>query len=216
MSGGESAVSQTGVDHPVEPQLTVTPPAREVHWTLKSMIDASKYMGLLRLPRQLTSTNYIAWSNSMKSALDMVRLFDYCSGDVRRPTDPLTGAYWDSADALVRTILSSNISDDLVTQLGHLQTAKSFWAEAKRLFSGQTATDWTLTISNLVSTRYVDGEDALAHIAKMKAFQHDLSFMDRDIDDELFACFLRISMPPTWNYVFSGLPNHYSSIEIEH
>jgi hypothetical protein len=39
--------------------------------------------------------------------------------------------------------------------------------------------------------------------------------MSRNIDDGLFACLLRISMPPSWNYVFSGLPDNYSSVEVE-
>ena len=49
----------------------------------------------------------------------------------------------------------------------------------------------------------------------MKALCHDLILMKRDIPDELFACFLCISMPPLWNHVFSALPEHYTSIEIE-
>ena len=39
--------------------------------------------------------------------------------------------------------------------------------------------------------------------------------MNRDLEDGLFACFLRISMPPTWNYVFTGLPQMYTSAEVE-
>lgn len=39
--------------------------------------------------------------------------------------------------------------------------------------------------------------------------------MNRDVDDGLFACLLLISMPPSWNYVFSGLPDAYSSIEVK-
>jgi gag-polypeptide of LTR copia-type len=207
MSSG-SAGSLARPDQPsTEPTLTVMTPSPEDHWTLGSMIEASKFLGLLRLPRHLNSTNYIAWASNIKSALTMVRLFEYCPGDLHRPTDPLKRTNWDSADALVRTILLANITDDLVPQLAHLETSSRIWLEARCLFSGQTATDWMLTVMNLVSTRYVNGEDILAHITKMKAFRRDLLFMNRDVDDELFVCFLRISMPPTWNYVFSGLPD---------
>ena len=48
-----------------------------------------------------------------------------------------------------------------------------------------------------------------------EGLRRDLTLMGRDIDDGLFACFLRISMPPTWNYVFAGLPNNYTSAEVE-
>lgn len=31
-------------------------------------------------------------------------------------------------------------------------------------------TDYTLTITSLITTKYVDGEDPATHIAKLKAF----------------------------------------------
>src|SRR6202790_3374231 len=49
----------------------------------------------------------------------------------------------------------------------------------------------------------------------MKGFHCDLMLMDRDLENGLFACFLRISMPPSWNYVFAGLPQMYTSAEVE-
>ena len=100
-------------------------------------------------------------------------------------------------------------------QVSHLKIAKDIWDEAKCLFSGQILMDFTLTITALVTTKYVDGKDITAHLVKMKGLHHDLTLMGRDIDDGLFACFLRISMPPTWNYVFAGLPNNYTSAEVE-
>ncbi|KIM64463.1 hypothetical protein SCLCIDRAFT_8511 [Scleroderma citrinum Foug A] len=63
--------------------------------------------------------------------------------------------------------------------------------------------------------RHTDGEDINAHITKMQGHRHDLVMMQRDIDNELFACYLRISMPSTWNYVFTALPDHYTSAKVE-
>ena len=107
------------------------------------------------------------------------------------------------------------MSEEIVVQVSHLKNVVDIWKEAKRLFAGQTITDFTLTITSLVTTKYVDGEDIPAHIAKMKGFQCDLTLMGKDLDDGLFGCFLRISMPPTWNYVFASLPNDYTSAEVE-
>ena len=87
--------------------------------------------------------------------------------------------------------------------------------EARRLYVNTTATDWTLTITALVTTHYTDGEDINAHITKMQGHCQDLVMMQRDIDDKLFACYLRISMPSTWNYIFAALPDHYTSAEVE-
>ena len=99
--------------------------------------------------------------------------------------------------------------------MSHLRSTHEIWGEARCLFSGQTMMDFTLTITSLVTTKYVDGEDVAVHIAKMKGFHRDLMLMNRDLEDGLFACFLRISMPPTWNYVFAGLPQMYTSTEVE-
>jgi len=93
--------------------------------------------------------------------------------------------------------------------------AAEIWMEARRLYMGTTATNWTLTITTLVSTHYTDGEDVLAHITKMKSYCRDLLLMQHNIDNELFACFLRISMPSSWNYIFAALPEHYMSAEVE-
>ena len=78
-----------------------------------------------------------------------------------------------------------------------------------------TATDWTLTITALVTTCYTDSEDINTHITKMQGHCQDLVMMQHDIDDKLFACYLCISMPSTWNYVFAALPDHYTSAEVE-
>ena len=39
--------------------------------------------------------------------------------------------------------------------------------------------------------------------------------MAQDIPDNLFACFLQISMPPSWNYISARSPMKYTSEEIE-
>ena len=108
-----------------------------------------------------------------------------------------------------------NMSKEIVVQVSHLKVVKDIWDKVKRLFSGQTLTDFTLMTTALVTTKYVDSEDITAHLAKMKGLCCDLTLMGHDVDNGLFACFLRISMPPAWNYVFASLPNNYMSAEVE-
>ncbi|TFY63604.1 hypothetical protein EVJ58_g3163 [Rhodofomes roseus] len=155
---------------------------------------------MYNLPHKLSPSNYLVWSTLMEATLETVELFEYCTGAVPQP---------------IRAILNANMTEEVLAQIGYLKNAASIWAEARRLYAGQSSTDWTMTITNLVTTRYADGQDLLAHIAKMKGFRRDLILMNRDIDDELYACFLRISMPTSWNYVFAGLPDRYSSQEVE-
>ena len=62
------------------------------------------------------------------------------------------------------------MSEEIVVQVSHLKNMVDIWKEAKRLFAGRTVTDFTLTITSLVTTKYVDEKDIPAHIAKMKGF----------------------------------------------
>src|SRR6266436_6506328 len=87
--------------------------------------------------------------------------------------------HWRAANALVRSILVTNMSEEVAVQMSHLRNASEIWSEAKRLFSRQTMTDYTLTITSLVTTKFVDGEDPATHIAKMKGYRRDLMLMNR-------------------------------------
>ena len=206
--GQPTGPSTAGVQFP-------TPPL--AHWSLSSQIDTSRYLTLCgRLPHKLTASNYVSWMVATESSLDMIDLASYINGDITpRQSHDTDYQFWRVANALVRSILVTNMSEEIVVQVSHLKIAKDIWDEAKCLFSGQTLTDFTLTITVLVTTKYVDGEDVTTHLAKMKGLHRDLTLMGRDVDNGLFACFLRISMPPTWNYVFAGLPNNYTSAEVE-
>ena len=155
--------------------------------------------------------------STLKSALETVDLFTYCTDSVllsaKLPNKIVKR--WYKADAAIQLILTSNMMEEVVAQLGHIDRASDMWSEAQRLFAGHTLTDWTLLVTTLVTTKYADSEDLTAHIAKMKSYRRDLILMKRDIADDLFACFLRISMPSTWNYVFAGLPSRYTPNKVE-
>ena len=145
-----------------------------------------------------------------------VDLFDYCkAGGIPTLKTKDEMQNWWRADAMVRSVLTANMTEEVVCQVSHLQMAEEIWKEACHLFGGQTLTDWTLTISSMVTLKFVDGEDVSIHIAKMKSYHRDLIMMNRNIDDDLFACFMRISMPASWNYVFTGLPDKYTLSEVE-
>lgn len=187
----------------------------EFHFTLKKSIDTSMYTHLFELRPKLTAENYTTWVVKMLHALQAVSLHVYLSPLFQEPTGGTADTRhhpvrWGKANNFVCSVLTASMTEAVQTQVGHLYTAAGIWSEVRRLYANTTA-----TITALVTTRYIDGEDVNAHIAKMKGYRHYLSLMQRDIDDELFACFLRISMPPTWNCVFATLPDHYSSTEVE-
>ena len=199
------------------PAAVPLPTSQHPHWPLMSLMDTSCYLTLCgRLPHKLTASNYVSWMVATEAQLDTIDLLGYVDGEIapHRPHN-LNYPNWQAANALVHSILVTNMSEDIVVQISHIKLASEIWSEGRRLFSGQMITDFTLMITSLVTTKYIDGEDIPAHLAKMKGYRHNLTLMGRDINDGLFTCFMRISMPPTWNYVFTGLPNNYMSAEVE-
>ncbi|KAG2073033.1 hypothetical protein BDR04DRAFT_961388, partial [Suillus decipiens] len=186
------------------------------HWTLRKTIKASRYHHLLRLPHKLSPSNYITWMTTMEAALETADLLDYCTGEVTTSTSDSSKVqkHWVKANALIRSILTANMTEEVIWQIGHIKSSE-IWSEATHLFAGQTLTDWTLLITSLISTKYQEGEDVTVHIAKMRSYCRDLILMRRDIDDTLFAAFVCISMPQSWNYVFAGLPACYTLMEVE-
>ena len=70
--------------------------------------------------------------------------------------------------------------EEIVVQIGHIQEASEMWEEAKWLYSGTTTMDWTLMVTVIITTHYTDGEDASAHITKMKGYRCNLILMQWD------------------------------------
>ena len=191
-----------------------------VHFTLKKSIDPSKFIHLFHIKPKLNSTNYAIWTDAMLRALQTISLHTYLDSNFTIPTSNMEdtkhhAVCWRKANLFVCSVLTAAMTEEKQHEIGHLPTAAEIWTEAHCLYMGLTATDWTLTITALMTTCYNDGEDATVHITKMKTYHCDLLFMQRNIDNELFACFLHISMPLSWNYVFAALPEHYTSAEVE-
>ena len=106
-----------------------------------------------------------------ESSLNMIDLASYINGDITPCQSHDTDfQFWRAANVLVCSILVMNISEEIVVQVSHLKIAKDIWDGAKHLFSGQTLMDFTLTITALVTTKYIDGKDVTAHIVKMKGY----------------------------------------------
>jgi hypothetical protein len=174
------------------------------HWSLWKEIEPSKFQHLLHLLHKLSELNYVTWLMMMESNLKIVDLFDYCTRNELKPSmsEKQHYNYWWHANALVWSILTTNMTEEAICQVRHL-------------FAGQTLTDWTLIITGMVTMKFNDGDSLPAYMACMKAYHHDLILMQHDINNQIFACFLQILMPPTWNYIFAGLHNYYTSAEVE-
>jgi hypothetical protein len=136
------------------------------HWMFQKEIDPSKFQHLLHLPHELSELNYVTWLMMMESNLETVDLYDYCTGNVLKP-NPNERAWfnkWQCANALVRLILMTNMTEEAVCQLRHFPEASMIWRKAKHLFAGQTLMDWTLITTGMVTTRYNDRDNLPAYM----------------------------------------------------
>lgn len=198
---------------PPRPSAFMTSP--KLHWTVAKGIETVQYTKLYNLPHKLGQVEYICWMTSIQSALETERLFEYCRGSVPIPSDPTHLERFRCARNLVRTILVFNMAPDTVPRFSLMKTPDEIWKEAARLYSAQTSADFTRLITSLITTKYVEGEDIKAHLAKMNGFLRDIFIMGRDLPDDVYATFLRLSLPPSWNFVFAGLPDPYTSAQVE-
>src|SRR5436190_7648381 len=211
MTGSRSASTSNGSAPPTN---TAGPSATNstTHWTLLAPIEIAKLTPLYgKFGIKLSTDNYVAWARVAQTALTSAGLFVYCNGDLPEPSDPGQQIYWKQADMVVQSALLTNMEPDVINQLDTALTSAQFWTETKNLYAGQSIADYTLTMSNLINTKYSDDQDVLEHITKLKRYHRDLILMNRDVPDDVFACFFRISMPPEWNYVFAGLIDPYKS-----
>ena len=83
------------------------------------MIDTTKYLSLLKLPQKLDDSNYVAWKTTMESVLRMQHLYKYVTNTIPVPSDSDGALNWTIANELVCTILTSNMADEVVNQVGH-------------------------------------------------------------------------------------------------
>ncbi|KAF8555518.1 hypothetical protein OG21DRAFT_1568786 [Imleria badia] len=86
---------------------------------------------------------------------------------------------WHKANTFVTSVLMTSMEEDIQAQ------TVDIWAEARHLYLGTTATDWTLIITALATTRFTDGKDIATQIAKMKSYGRDLVLMQRNVNNEL-------------------------------
>src|SRR3981081_3713525 len=118
------------------------------HWTLAndSKFDTSKYSHLFRITtfRLQSSANYISWMTMIQGALRMEDLFEYIDGTLPKPSDEKLIPRWNKANALVALVLNTTMAEYVNLQLSHFSSAAEIWSEARRLYSSQTITDYTL------------------------------------------------------------------------
>jgi len=110
---------------PTQSGSTTTQQGAAMHWSVSAPIKPSKLTHLYRLPHKLSTSNYITWITTTESSLMTVDLFDYCkTGGIPTPRTKEEIQNWQRADAMVWSVLTVNMTEEVVYQVGHLQTAE--------------------------------------------------------------------------------------------
>ena len=82
-------------------------------------------MHLYHLPHKLSALNYITWIMTTESSLMTVDLFNYCKArGIPTPKMKEEMQNWRHVDAMVWSVLMANMTEEVVCQVGHLQTAE--------------------------------------------------------------------------------------------
>ena len=97
-------------------------PECKLHWSLEKQIDPSKFLVLFsHLPHKLSATNYILWMFTTKATLNTINMLRYVNGmiPVHKPSHE-DYANWRAANTLVRSILVTNMAEEVAVQMSHL------------------------------------------------------------------------------------------------
>lgn len=203
---------------------------------LNTSLPLDRFPGQLEDCSMLTFDNWMPWQIQFRALMRFwsPQLLDILLGQVSRPElqSPLPdgegrqadlelrkkqAVEWDRRDNYLQSMITIKLSDDVLTSLMVYDppTSAELWKRLRTISRLKSGYSYLQAVANLTSTKYVDGDDVRDHILKMEFFRNQIiCFDDRKIPDELFACFLRLSMPQSWNTAFLALPDSHTSIDV--
>jgi hypothetical protein len=79
----------------------------------------------------------------IESTLKTASLCGYCTGEIKMLSldQNKVQRHWMKANSHICSILTINMTKEVVGQIGHIRNSAEIWSEAHRLFIGQTLTD---------------------------------------------------------------------------
>jgi hypothetical protein len=102
------------------------------HWSLEKRIDPSKFLVRFgHLPNKLSATNYVLWMCTTEASLDTIDMLKYINRTIpiHKPSH-VDYANWQAANALIRSILMTNMAEEVAVQMSHLRNAAEIWSDA--------------------------------------------------------------------------------------
>ncbi|KAJ0896867.1 putative RNA-directed DNA polymerase [Helianthus annuus] len=97
------------------------------------------------IPHKLTSSNYLAWSQQVKLVLSLQTLLGHIDGTTKPPAETTTAddktspnpdyATWLANDQAVRLLIQSSLSEEAMSEVIGLHTARQIWLSLEAAYS---------------------------------------------------------------------------------
>jgi hypothetical protein len=172
---------------------------------------------LSKLGARLTRFNYGAWEMRIRAALRGENLERFVLGTY--PLDPQwtaeEQAVWRKLDAFLIGVLLGNISDEFVAIVGEEDTSAKTWIAIRNQFGIAGSIGLVNIFTQLTRTKFCEVDDIHEHVNFFHSLRLEAARIKRPLADEIFAILLRISMPNSWDHVFSNLPEVVTTSDIE-
>ena len=156
-----------------------------------------------RIPMLNGEENYTNWSDQLMAVLEYCGIEKIITGDWAQPTVEPSDASseknareWRALDSWIW--LHFNLSDNVRSQVRHLNTSCERWNELKKLFKPTSATSITLHLTSIVNVRFDESVKFEDFVASKREHNRLLGELGGQIlPDSYIAILIR-----------SGLPDH--------
>lgn len=147
----------------------------------------------------LRRDNYDSWSIQAQALLIKNDLWEYVSGEIRKPTDSTEAAAWNSSDRKAKSELILIIHPLEIRQIKDCVTSNEVWKKLKGVYQSKNPVRKAMLLKQLTLSRLQAGEDVKDHLDNFFDTVSKLKELDIDIHKDLLSILLLCSLPDDYN-----------------
>ncbi|KAF5800218.1 putative RNA-directed DNA polymerase [Helianthus annuus] len=160
--------------------------------SLSTTLTTSLHPLLHFIPHKLNSSNYLAWSQQVKLVLSLQTLLGHIDGSTKPPAETLSTddktspnpdyATWLAKDQAVRLLIQSSLSEEAMSEIVGLHTARQIWLSLETAYSHPSLNRMHTLRDNLRLLQ--KGSSAVAEFGrKFKALCDQLAAIGHPVDE---------------------------------
>ena len=191
---------------------TTTPPEyTKIHSALGS--NSLVKTTINTIPKLTGNENYVFWSDRVIAVLRYCKIEKILTGDWTKPTvtqgdaaSELNAEDWKSLDSWIT--LHLNLSEQVQSQVGHLETSNEIWLKLKKLFKPHSNTSITLHLTSIVNIRYDESVKFEEFVASKREHNRLLKELGgTSLPDSYIAILIRSSLPDNLKQTVAHIPD---------